>query len=86
MNDMTFHPLQDAMILSDRQSAVMEDVYAEMKRLNAAIRAAVDAGLSVELFRSKRYHSGEGCWGDVMRPVVVKHRSPRRLPHVATSA
>ncbi len=86
MNHMTFRPLDDAMILSDQQAAAMEDVYAELGRLNMAIRAAVDAGLSVELFRSKRYHCGGGCWGDVMKPVVVKHRSARRLPHVTTSA
>lgn len=58
--------------LSDRQMTAIEAVAEELDRLHAAIRGAVDAGLSVELRRSERYHCGQGCWGDVMRPVIVK--------------
>lgn len=58
--------------LSDSQVARMEEVARQLDRLNATIREAVDAGLSVELSRSERYHCGGGCWGDMMRPVIVK--------------
>jgi hypothetical protein len=58
--------------LSDAQMDRIEDVVAQLERLNAAVRAAVEAGLSVELHRSERHHCGSGCWGDVMRPVIVK--------------
>jgi len=50
----------------------MEAVSHQIDRLNAAIREAVDAGLSVELHRAERHHCGQGCWGDIMRPVIVK--------------
>ncbi len=86
MFDMTSHTLDGTLALSDPQMDHMEAIAEQLDRLNAAIRAAVDSGLSVELQRSERYHCGGGCWGDVMRPVVVKHRSARRLPHVTTSA
>ncbi|TNC74870.1 hypothetical protein [Rubellimicrobium roseum] len=58
--------------LSERQTAHMEAVAEQLGRLNAAIREAVDAGLAVELHRSERYHCGGGCWGDMMKPVIVK--------------
>jgi hypothetical protein len=68
MFDMTMQDLA----LSERQQDRIEEVAAQLDRLNAAIRAAVDEGLSVELHRSERHHCGAGCWGDVMRPVIVK--------------
>ena len=72
MFDMTSHTLDGSLALTDRQTQGIETVAAELERLNAAIRAAVDAGLSVELQRSERYHCGGGCWGDMMKPVIVK--------------
>lgn len=66
------------MIPEDTLSATQMDRLAEVSRqaeaLNAAVRRAVEAGLSVELQRAERHHCGGGCWGDLMRPVVVKCR------------
>ncbi len=72
MFDMTSHTLDSDLALTDKQMDGIEAVAAQLDRLNAAIRAAVDAGLSVELSRSERYHCGGGCWGDLMKPVIVK--------------
>lgn len=58
--------------LTDAQMDRIEAVAAQLDRLNAAIREAVESGLSVELHRSERHHCGGGCWGDLMRPVIVK--------------
>ncbi len=71
MYDMS--PDMDATLaLSDRQMEAIDAVAEQLDRLSAAIREAVDSGLSVELQRSERYHCGSGCWGDVMKPAVVK--------------
>ena len=72
MFDMTSHTLDTDLALTDKQMDCIEAVSAELDRLNAVIRTAVDAGLSVELQRSERYHCGGGCWGDMMKPVIVK--------------
>ena len=67
--------------------ALLDTVVEELQRLNAAVRKAVDSGLAVELHRSERYHCGSGCWGDIMKPVIVSRRSLRpQLPQVITSA
>jgi hypothetical protein len=39
--------------------------------LNLAILQAVDAGMSVELVRSKRHHDGNGNWGDQFAPTCI---------------
>ena len=72
MFDMTSHTLDGSLALTDRQMECIDAVAEQIDRLNAAVRAAVDSGLSVELQRSERHHSGQGCWGDVMKPVIVK--------------
>ena len=72
MFDMTSHTLNSDLALTGRQMDCIEAVAQQIELLNATIRAAVDSGLSVELHRSERHHSGAGCWGDVMRPVIVK--------------
>ncbi len=43
----------------------------QMHRLNHAIVQAVEAGVSIELLRCSRYHSGNGLWGDQMQPIVT---------------
>ena len=87
MFDMTPEAHEGTTSLTERQMIGIKAVAEQLGRLNAAIRDAVDAGLSVELHRSERYHCGSGCWGDVMKPVVVNRRRPRpRLPQVITSA
>lgn len=57
------------------QTHAMGMVQARMESLNAAIRDAVEAGVSLQLERASRYHCGRGAWGDVMAPVVIKVRS-----------
>jgi hypothetical protein len=56
---------------SDQQSAIRQ-LANDLHRLNHAVMRAVDAGVSVELVRSARHHGGEGNWGDMMVPVIVK--------------
>ncbi len=46
----------------------------DLHRLNHSIMKAVEAGVSVELVRSGRHHSGEGNWGDLMIPVIVTQK------------
>lgn len=72
MFDMTSHTLDGTLALTEAQMDRIEAVAQQIDRLNATIRDAVDAGLSVELHRSERHHCGQGCWGDLMRPVIVK--------------
>lgn len=40
-------------------------------RLNHAIAAAVDSGVTVELIRCSRHHDSKGRWGDQVQPVVT---------------
>jgi hypothetical protein len=87
MFDMTSHTLEGGLALTDRQMDAIDAVAEQIERLSNIIREAVDAGLSVELQRSARYHSGQGCWGDVMRPVIVKcGTAGPRLPQVSSSS
>jgi hypothetical protein len=39
-------------------------------RVNEVIVRAVEAGVSVELIRTSRYHDGRGNWGDQMIPTI----------------
>lgn len=70
MQDLTFDA--DAPILSPAQADRYEEVREQLSRLNAAVRDAVQAGLSVEIQRASRHHSGCGCWGDQMAPVLTR--------------
>jgi hypothetical protein len=56
--------------LSEREIAIRR-LADQMHRLNHAIVQAVEAGVSVELMRCSRYHSGNGLWGDQMQPIVT---------------
>ncbi|MEE9313453.1 MAG: hypothetical protein V3V02_02295 [Rhizobiaceae bacterium] len=56
---------------SDQESAIRQ-LANDLHRLNHAVMRAVDAGVSVELVRSARHHGGDGNWGDMMVPVIVK--------------
>ncbi|MCJ8307888.1 MAG: hypothetical protein HRU27_08975 [Rhizobiaceae bacterium] len=56
---------------ADQQSAIRQ-LANDLHRLNHAVMKAVDAGVSVELVRSARHHGGDGNWGDMMVPVIVK--------------
>jgi len=45
-----------------------------LHRLNQSVIHAVDMGVTVELIRSSRHHDGDGNWGDLLIPVVTKHK------------
>ena len=55
----------------DQESAIRQ-LANDLHRLNHAVMRAVEAGVSVELVRSARHHGGDGNWGDMMVPVIVK--------------
>lgn len=56
---------------SDEQSAIRM-VANDLHRLNQSVMKAVEAGVSVELIRSARHHGGNGNWGDLLTPIIVK--------------
>jgi len=58
--------------INDSQETAIRNLANDLHRLNHAVMRAVDAGVSVELVRSARHHGGEGNWGDLMVPVIVK--------------
>ena len=57
------------------QQAVIRMLANELHRLNQVVMDAVEAGVSVELVRSARHHSGNGNWGDLLTPVIVANAS-----------
>jgi len=57
----------------DEQSAIRR-VANDLHRLNQSVMLAVEAGVSVELIRSARHHSGNGNWGDLLTPIIVKNK------------
>jgi hypothetical protein len=58
--------------LSNQQETLLNMVADATRRLNASIREAVAAGISIEVQRTARHHCGGGYWGDVVAPKVVK--------------
>jgi hypothetical protein len=56
----------------DEQSAIRVAAN-DLHRLNQSIMKAVEAGVSVELIRSARHHGGDGNWGDLLTPIIVKN-------------
>jgi len=57
--------------MNEDQQVVIRMVANDLHRLNQSVMKAVEAGVSVELVRSARHHSGEGNWGDLLIPVIV---------------
>jgi hypothetical protein len=62
---------QTSSVSDDQQSAIRQ-LANDLHRLNHSVMKAVEAGVSVELVRSARHHGGNGNWGDLMVPVIVK--------------
>ncbi|MEQ1942443.1 hypothetical protein ABMA32_08480 [Mesorhizobium sp. VNQ89] len=62
---------EQASAMNTDQQAAIRILANDLHRLNQAVMQAVDAGVSVELVRSARHHSGNGNWGDLLIPVVV---------------
>ncbi|WP_200939487.1 hypothetical protein [Aureimonas sp. Leaf454] len=58
--------------MDDAQQAAIRMLANDLHRLNQSVMKAVESGVSVELVRSARHHSGAGNWGDLLIPVVVK--------------
>lgn len=59
-------------VVNTGQEAAIRQLANDLHRLNHSVMQAVDAGVSVELVRSARHHGGDGNWGDMMVPVIVK--------------
>jgi hypothetical protein len=55
---------------TDAQTRAIHRVADAVHRLNEAVQRAVTEGVSVELVRVSRYHSGSGAWGDQVVPTV----------------
>ncbi|SHJ15972.1 hypothetical protein [Aureimonas altamirensis] len=58
--------------MDSTQQAAIRSLANDLHRLNQSVMKAVEEGLSVELVRSARHHSGNGCWGDLLVPVIVR--------------
>lgn len=63
-----FRPLPDSED-TERDKAIRR-VADAVHRMNEAIIRAVNAGVSVELIRTSRYHDGQGNWGDQAIPTI----------------
>ena len=61
--------------MEESQQTAIRMLANDLHRLNQAVMRAVEAGVSVELVRSARHHSGNGNWGDLLIPVVLKSES-----------
>ena len=54
---------------ADQESAI-RILANSLHRLNDAVVKAVEAGVTVELMRTARYHNATGNWGDQLTPVI----------------
>jgi len=59
--------------MDDTQQVAMRRVANDLHRLNQAVVEAVQSGLSVELIRTARHHGGDGNWGDLLTPIIVRN-------------
>ena len=58
--------------LNETQQSTVRMLANDLHRLNQTIMKAVESGVSVELVRSARHHGGDGNWGDLLTPVIVR--------------
>ncbi len=56
---------------ADQQSAIRM-VANDLHRLNQSVMKAVESGVAVELIRAARHHCGDGNFGDLLTPIIVK--------------
>ncbi len=61
-----------ASLMSTDEQTAIRMVANDLHRLNQSVMKAVEAGVSVELIRSARHHCGNGNFGDLLTPVIVK--------------
>ena len=60
--------------LAGEQESRLNAVVAQANALNDAIARAVDCGLTIEVARSRRYHTEQAVWGDQVAPQVQSAR------------
>ena len=65
----TIAPAAGSGLAGDQEEAFTA-VIAQAKALNDAIARAVDAGLTIEVGRARRYHTPQAMWGDQIAPVI----------------
>ncbi len=58
--------------MNQDQQAAVRMVANDLHRLNQSVMKAVESGISVELIRSARHHCGDGNFGDLLTPIIVK--------------
>ena len=56
--------------LTAEQESAVRIVANNLHRLNEAVVKCVEAGITVELMRTARYHNESGNWGDQLTPVI----------------
>ncbi len=57
--------------LDPQQIAAVDELRAQIARMNDAVKRAVDSGLTIEITRASRHHSPQYCWGDQMSPKIL---------------
>jgi hypothetical protein len=60
--------------LTEQQQAAIRILGNDLHRLNQAVMACVESGLSIEIQRTARHHTEAGYWGDLMVPVIMKQQ------------
>ena len=63
---------EQASAMDEAQQSAIRTLANDLHRLNQSVMKAVETGVSVELVRSARHHSGNSQWGDLLVPVIVK--------------
>ena len=56
----------------EAQDSAIRMLANSVHRLNEAVVKAVNAGVSVELLRTARYHDASGNWGDQLTPIITR--------------
>ncbi|PRY93785.1 hypothetical protein BCF33_2670 [Hasllibacter halocynthiae] len=64
--------LSQGAAMDEAQERAIRRLAGDLHRLNHAVTQAVEAGVTIELVRASRHHGGNGNWGDMMVPVVVR--------------
>lgn len=62
-------PDEGSAMTPDQESAIRM-MANNLHRLNEAVVKCVNAGITVELMRTARFHNETGNWGDQLTPVI----------------
>lgn len=63
-------PPDDKTDMSTDQESAIRMLANSLHRLNEAVVKCVNAGVTVELMRTARYHNESGSWGDQFTPII----------------